>query len=133
MLNQIKYNSKMSVYICSALSGHDMRKFNNSHRSSAVQSISLFCESVSLFLYLQHVVSESSIKKLPMVVLIKRLKESQQQAVSSSLNALPYFAFQGKSCDEGRSFLTEVPDSPAAVAYQIIVQSKSSKTDLPHT
>ncbi len=68
-----------------------------------------------------------------MVVLIKCLKESQQQAVSSSLNALPYFAFQGKSCDEGRSFLTEVPDSPAAVAYQIIVQSKSSKTDLAHT
>lgn len=104
-----------------------MRKFNNSHRSTAVQSISLFCESVSLFLYLQRVVSESSIKKLPMVVLIKRLKESQQPAVSSSLNALPYFAFQGKSCDEGRSFLTEVPDSPAAVAYQNIVQSKSSK------
>uniref|UniRef100_A0A671PPY1 Cytosolic Fe-S cluster assembly factor nubp1 n=1 Tax=Sinocyclocheilus anshuiensis TaxID=1608454 RepID=A0A671PPY1_9TELE len=33
----------------------------------------------------------------------------------------------GRSCDEGRSFLTEVPDSPAAVAYQNIVQSKSSK------
>ncbi|KTG03648.1 hypothetical protein cypCar_00015179 [Cyprinus carpio] len=29
----------------------------------------------------------------------------------------------GRSCDEGRSFLTEVPDSPAAVAYQNIVQS----------
>ncbi|XP_051569863.1 cytosolic Fe-S cluster assembly factor nubp1 isoform X3 [Myxocyprinus asiaticus] len=28
----------------------------------------------------------------------------------------------GKSCDEGKSFLTEVPDSPAAMAYQSIVQ-----------
>ncbi|XP_051743794.1 cytosolic Fe-S cluster assembly factor nubp1 isoform X1 [Ctenopharyngodon idella] len=28
----------------------------------------------------------------------------------------------GKSCDEGKSFLTEVPESPAAVAYQSIVQ-----------
>ncbi|XP_052366614.1 cytosolic Fe-S cluster assembly factor nubp1, partial [Oncorhynchus keta] len=29
----------------------------------------------------------------------------------------------GKSCDEGKSFLTEVPDSPAAAAYHSIVQS----------
>lgn len=28
----------------------------------------------------------------------------------------------GKSCDEGKSFLTEVPDSPAAMAYHSIVQ-----------
>ncbi|XP_045932189.1 cytosolic Fe-S cluster assembly factor nubp1 isoform X2 [Micropterus dolomieu] len=28
-----------------------------------------------------------------------------------------------RSCDEGKSFLSEVPDSPAARAYQIIVQS----------
>lgn len=28
-----------------------------------------------------------------------------------------------RSCDEGKSFLNEVPDSPAARAYQIIVQS----------
>ncbi|XP_062840945.1 cytosolic Fe-S cluster assembly factor nubp1 [Trichomycterus rosablanca] len=27
----------------------------------------------------------------------------------------------GRSCDEGKSFLTEVPDSPAAAAYQAIV------------
>lgn len=104
-----------------------MRKFNNLHRSAAVQSISLFCKRVSLFIYLHRVVSESSIKKLPVVVLIERLKTSLQPAVSSSLNALPSFAFQGKSCDEGKSFLTEVPDSPAAVAYQNIVQSKSSQ------
>uniref|UniRef100_A0A8B9R5H9 NUBP iron-sulfur cluster assembly factor 1, cytosolic n=1 Tax=Astyanax mexicanus TaxID=7994 RepID=A0A8B9R5H9_ASTMX len=30
----------------------------------------------------------------------------------------------GRSCDEGKSFLNEVPDSPAAAAYQTIVQSK---------
>ncbi len=52
ILNQIKNNSKMSFYICSALSGQDMRKFNHSHHSTAMQSISLFCESVSWFLYL---------------------------------------------------------------------------------
>ncbi len=62
ILNQIKNNSKMSFYICSALSGQDTRKFNHSHHSTAMQTISLFCESVSLFLYLGHVVSESSIK-----------------------------------------------------------------------
>lgn len=28
-----------------------------------------------------------------------------------------------RSCDEGRSFLNEVPDSPAAKVYQSIVQS----------
>ncbi|XP_073697326.1 cytosolic Fe-S cluster assembly factor nubp1 [Garra rufa] len=43
----------------------------------------------------------------------------------------------GKSCDEGKSFLTEVPDSPAAVAYQNIVQkirdycSSNSTSDEP--
>ncbi|RXN26652.1 cytosolic Fe-S cluster assembly factor NUBP1 [Labeo rohita] len=42
-----------------------------------------------------------------------------------------------KSCDEGKSFLTEVPDSPAAVAYQNIVQkirdycSSNSTSDEP--
>lgn len=30
-----------------------------------------------------------------------------------------------RSCDEGKSFLNEVPDSPAAEVYQRIVQSKS--------
>lgn len=29
-----------------------------------------------------------------------------------------------RSCDEGRSFLSEVPDSPAAEAYQKIVKSE---------
>lgn len=29
-----------------------------------------------------------------------------------------------RSCDEGKSFLREVPDSPAAKVYQSIVQSK---------
>uniref|UniRef100_A0A3B4DSN7 AAA+ ATPase domain-containing protein n=1 Tax=Pygocentrus nattereri TaxID=42514 RepID=A0A3B4DSN7_PYGNA len=32
----------------------------------------------------------------------------------------------GRSCDEGKSFLNEVPDSPAAAAYQTIVQSKTT-------
>ena len=30
----------------------------------------------------------------------------------------------GKCCDEGKSFLSEIPDSPAAKAYQTIIQSK---------
>lgn len=30
-----------------------------------------------------------------------------------------------QSCDEGRSFLSEVPDSPAAKVYRTIVQSES--------
>lgn len=29
-----------------------------------------------------------------------------------------------RSCDEGKSFLTQVPDSPAAKVYQNIVQSE---------
>lgn len=29
-----------------------------------------------------------------------------------------------RSCDEGKSFLTEVPESPAAKIYQKIVQSE---------
>lgn len=29
-----------------------------------------------------------------------------------------------RSCDEGKSFLNEVPDSPAAKVYQNIVQSE---------
>lgn len=29
-----------------------------------------------------------------------------------------------RSCDEGRSFLSEVPDSPAAEVYQKIVKSE---------
>uniref|UniRef100_A0A8C1JW92 NUBP iron-sulfur cluster assembly factor 1, cytosolic n=1 Tax=Cyprinus carpio TaxID=7962 RepID=A0A8C1JW92_CYPCA len=43
------------------------------------------------------------------------------------LGSVPLDPRIGRSCDEGKSFLTEVPDSPAAVAYQNIVQSKSSK------
>lgn len=35
-----------------------------------------------------------------------------------------------RSCDEGKSFLNEVPDSPAADVYQRIVQSES--TELHH-
>ena len=29
----------------------------------------------------------------------------------------------GRCCDEGKSFLSEVPDSPAADAYKKIIQS----------
>ncbi|XP_036445457.1 cytosolic Fe-S cluster assembly factor nubp1 [Colossoma macropomum] len=44
----------------------------------------------------------------------------------------------GRSCDEGKSFLNEVPDSPAAAAYQTIVQSiknycSSNLTSAAHT
>lgn len=38
------------------------------------------------------------------------------------LGSVPLDPRIGRSCDEGKSFLTEVPDSPAAVAYQNIVQ-----------
>lgn len=31
---------------------------------------------------------------------------------------------EGKSCDEGRSFLIDAPDSPATLAYRSIIQSK---------
>ena len=36
-----------------------------------------------------------------------------------------HFVFDtGKCCDEGKSFLSEMPDSPAAQAYQQIIDSK---------
>lgn len=35
-----------------------------------------------------------------------------------------------RSCDEGRSFLNEVPDSPAAKVYQSIVQSEYFQENL---
>ncbi len=31
---------------------------------------------------------------------------------------------QGKCCDEGKSFLSEIPDSPAAKAYRDIIHSE---------
>lgn len=31
----------------------------------------------------------------------------------------------GKCCDEGKSYLTEVPDSPATKAFMEIIESKS--------
>ena len=37
----------------------------------------------------------------------------------------------GRSCDEGRSFLAEVPDSPAALAYSRIVKSESRQRRSP--
>ena len=36
-------------------------------------------------------------------------------------DALP---FTGKCCDEGKSYLSEVPDSPATKAFKEIIQSK---------
>lgn len=35
-----------------------------------------------------------------------------------------------KSCDEGKSFLDAVPDSPAADVYKRIVQSELTRPDL---
>ena len=35
----------------------------------------------------------------------------------------PLHLSSGKCCDEGKSFLAEVPDSPAAKAYREIIQS----------
>ena len=39
------------------------------------------------------------------------------------LGKLPLDPRIGRCCDEGKSFLTEVPDSPAAEAYKKIIQS----------
>ena len=39
----------------------------------------------------------------------------------------------GQSCDEGRSFLNDVPDSPAAHAYNSIVKSESHECWLDET
>ena len=39
------------------------------------------------------------------------------------LGKLPLDPRIGRCCDEGKSFLTEVPDSPAADAYKKIIQS----------
>lgn len=51
------------------------------------------------------------------------------------LNPVPHlwivillFLYKGRSCDEGKSFLNEVPDSPAAAVYRAIVQSKIKRT-----
>eukprot|EP00047_Mylnosiga_fluctuans_P019256 m.80634 g.80634 ORF g.80634 m.80634 type:complete len:321 (+) comp8050_c0_seq1:37-999(+) len=38
------------------------------------------------------------------------------------LGALPLDPRIGKCCDEGKSFLEEIPDSPAAIAYRVILQ-----------
>ena len=40
------------------------------------------------------------------------------------LGKLPLDPRIGRYCDEGKSFLTEVPDSPAADAYKKIIKSK---------
>lgn len=47
---------------------------------------------------------------------------------SSSFPAAVLSSFpvlQGKSCDKGRSFLSEAPESPATSSYRNIIQSKS--------
>ena len=41
------------------------------------------------------------------------------------LGKLPLDPRIGWCCDQGKSFLSEVPDSPAAKAYQEIIQSES--------
>lgn len=42
------------------------------------------------------------------------------------LGRLPLDPRIGKCCDEGKSFLREVPDSPAAKAYAAVIQGMSS-------
>ncbi|XP_066498443.1 cytosolic Fe-S cluster assembly factor nubp1 [Hoplias malabaricus] len=44
----------------------------------------------------------------------------------SLLGKVPLDPRIGRSCDEGKSFLNEAPDSPAAAAYHSIVQSIKS-------
>ncbi|KAK3705200.1 hypothetical protein QZH41_014000 [Actinostola sp. cb2023] len=43
------------------------------------------------------------------------------------LGRIPLDPRIGKSCDEGKSFLSEIPDSPAAKAYSNIIQRKSDR------
>ena len=43
-----------------------------------------------------------------------------------SLNLLPIlFILSGQCCDEGRSYFSEVPDSPATKAYQSIIEGQN--------
>ena len=43
------------------------------------------------------------------------------------LGKLPLDPRIGKCCDEGKSFLTEVPDSPAAKAYAALIQGEKGR------
>ena len=40
------------------------------------------------------------------------------------LGSMPLDPLVARSCDEGKNVLTEMPESPAVVALQAIVQSK---------
>lgn len=40
------------------------------------------------------------------------------------LGKIPLDPRIGQCCDEGKSFLKEVSDSPASIAYKTIIQSK---------
>lgn len=40
------------------------------------------------------------------------------------LGKLPLDPRIGRCCDEGKSFLSEVPDSPAAKAYGVVIQGE---------
>jgi nitrogenase subunit NifH len=40
------------------------------------------------------------------------------------LGRLPLDPMIGKSCDNGKSFLSQAPDSPAAIGYRNIMQSE---------
>lgn len=115
-----------------AVDGQAMRKFYKINRAIAVRSISLICwECFLVFIIKLSQYKEPLLyQKSPSAVPIKCLLHGLQHSVSSSLNAVPYF--KGKSCDEGKSFLTEVPDSPAAMAYQSIIRSKLQPAPYPH-
>lgn len=115
-----------------ALDGQAMRKFQQIHSAIAVRPISLICRGRFLVFKIKCSQYKEPLlnQKSPSAVPNKCLMQGLQQAVSSSLNVVPYF--KGKSCDEGKSFLSEVPDSPAAMAYQSIVQSKLQPTPYPH-
>ena len=43
------------------------------------------------------------------------------------LGSLPLDPLLAKCCDEGKNFLTEIPESPTILTLQTIVQSKFSQ------
>ena len=49
------------------------------------------------------------------------------------LGKIPLDPRIARSCDEGKSFLNEVPDSPAAKVYQRIVQSEYLQAFIQNT
>ena len=48
------------------------------------------------------------------------------------LGSLPLDPLLAKCCDEGKNFLTEIPESPTIATLQTIVQSKFSQRKMKY-